>query len=256
MLSTKKYTNNQDLRHAIYAGDIVHYKATPQSMALVSSVMRDVENVFGGDVHHAAIAYETLTNLRQEIMQNLKYHQMMYEIMRVYGFALADNRYDFLRLRAVLHDGHKNALAQPAYSAHRDTWYSNPQTQINWWIAAHDVAEGQSFGFYPQYFKKAVENNSAEFNYQKWKNKQDCVYPQMQKPLKGEASRFSIAQGDILLFSAAHLHQTQDNISGAHRFSLDFRTVHSGDEEQNIGAENVDNASGNMALQDYLEAGI
>jgi hypothetical protein len=88
--------------------------------------------------------------------------------MSEHGFSPEANALDSARLRAVTDHGHENPLAAAAYTAHRDTWYANPQAQINWWIPLFDVSEGETFAFFPLYFDKPVANDSAAFDYDKW----------------------------------------------------------------------------------------
>jgi hypothetical protein len=156
--------------------------------------------------------------------------------------------------------GHENPLAAPAYTAHRDTWYANPQSQLNWWIPLHDVGSGETFAFYPEYFGKEVANNSADFDYDEWirnigwqnTDGKKAVYPAASGFNRAGAYAFTAKAGDIILFSAAHLHQTTENTSGLTRFSIDFRTVNLEDQSNGKGAPNVDNRSRGSALKDYL----
>ena len=52
---------------------------------------------------------------------------------------------------------------------HRDTWASNFQHQINWWIPLHDLSITNSIFFIPKYFTKKVKNNSKEWNFESFK---------------------------------------------------------------------------------------
>lgn len=60
--------------------------------------------------------------------------------------------------------------------------------------------------------------------------------------------------GGIILFSEAQLHPTVPNASGVTRFSIDFRTVHSGDLQARCGAPNVDSAPIGTNLRDFMRA--
>ncbi len=149
------------------------------------------------------------------------------------------------------------------YGAHRDTWYGNSQSQINWWLPLHDVSEEQTFAFYPDYFSKAIDNSSEKFFYDEWKvkvgfgNSQSShsgLYPlpYSGRPPEELAVRFSAQKGDVILFSASHLHATEFNTSGATRFSIDFRYVSTADQLERIGAPNLDNRSSGSATDDYI----
>ena len=158
------------------------------------------------------------------------------------------------RLRVVFPDGHHVAAARAAYDAHRDTWFANPQTQINVWLPLLDVDEASSFGFHPGRFATAVANTSSEFDYEAWSRAggfqgphtpQKPVHPTVTQAL-GPATRFALPADALLLFSASHLHGTLP-VGGAARLSLDFRAVFA----DRVGAPNVDNRSTGDAAVDY-----
>jgi len=58
--------------------------------------------------------------------------------------------------------------------------------------------------------------------------------------------------GGIYQFSAAQLHSTVPNTSGATRYSIDFRTVHLEDVLGRVGARNVDADCTGTTMGDYL----
>jgi hypothetical protein len=66
--------------------------------------------------------------------------------------------------------------------------------------------------------------------------------------------RFVPPAGGIVLFSAAHMHSTVPNTSGAARYSIDFRTVHLDEVESRGGAPNVDSAPKGTSLRDFKRA--
>lgn len=58
--------------------------------------------------------------------------------------------------------------------------------------------------------------------------------------------------GGVILFSGAQLHSSVPNTSGVTRFSIDFRTVDSGDARAGRGAPNVDSKCTGTTMRDYL----
>jgi ectoine hydroxylase-related dioxygenase (phytanoyl-CoA dioxygenase family) len=153
------------------------------------------------------------------------------------------------------------------YSAmHRDTWFANPSCQINWWVPLFEVEPSQTFRFLPGYFRQPVENTSGEFDYDRWAREvgfsteksgiSPAHYPTVTLPPSDDQAFGVAAQaGQILAFSAAHLHRTAHNQSPFTRFSIDFRTVHRPDHQAGLGAPNVDNASTGDASVDYFRLG-
>ena len=161
------------------------------------------------------------------------------------------------RLRVVCPDGHLVPRAAPAYLAHRDTWFANSQSQLNWWMPLVTVEEATSFGFCPELFETPVENNSARFNYRRWmagggfqrEGDDTREYPTTSAVLSPR--RFRCELDEIVCFSAAHLHQTLPVHGSRARMSLDFRSVADDDLKHKRSAPNVDNRSVGDATLDY-----
>ncbi|TAL37822.1 MAG: hypothetical protein EPN97_04650 [Alphaproteobacteria bacterium] len=264
MFSADTFRTTEDFREAIYGGSIFRLPATTETRALVADIRSLLEQDFGAlaSVHTRfdfTSMKQPLSVLRAKLTTEPRYTEALAAIAAVAGVP-AELAFDPLRLRCVLPGNHLNKGSEVAYAAHRDTWYGNPQAQVNFWIPLQDMTEAQSFMFFPDVFKKAVPNTSNTFQYDDWidqhgwqgsKSHAPVAFPApLQTPANGRA--FSAQAGDIIVFSAAHLHQTVKNNSDMARFSLDFRAVHLADHAARRGAPNVDNASAPGALRDYL----
>jgi hypothetical protein len=270
-MKTKLPDHKYALRRAIYAGGIFKLPAGDVSLSLVEKVNNLLQDEFKNTALrkiHDSLSFAQLSNrlmpLRLVLADSLEYQSLLRELIKSYGFTPQENTFDPFRLRCVLQDGHLLRGSARAYALHRDTWYGNPQSQINWWMPLHDVAEDDSFAFYPEYFSNALPNDSAQFNFNDWRTTAGWqgtgggTYPcypaaadsQFLQLRKG----FKAAAGDIVLFSAAHLHGTCQNTTGLTRWSLDFRTVHSGDAAAQRGAPNVDNGSLPLAAAGYVRS--
>src|SRR6266568_2835320 len=155
-------------------------------------------------------------------------------------------------------------MAEEAFHPHRDTWYSAPMCQINWWMPIYPIVAENAMAFHPRYWSKAVRNGSAGYNYDEWNRtsrhnasqfvKQDTrVQPKPEEPMELDPQIRVIAPpGGILLFSAAQMHSSVPNNSGRTRFSIDFRTVNIDDVAERRGAPNVDSACTGTTMGDYL----
>lgn len=259
--------SNEALRQALYAGQIFRIKANDASRRLIARVIELLSEEFGTgtplvELQHTidgAELYARIGKVRKLLVDE---HQIVFDVVTSLGFPRADNAVDPARLRAVTDRGHENPLAAPAYTAHRDTWYGSPESQINFWIPLFDVNDGQTFAFFRSRFDKAVPNESEGFDYDQfasevgWQstNGKARVYPTTDTSgYEAEGECFALDAGDILLFSASHLHQTTKNVSGVTRFSVDFRIVNLDDHAKGLGAPNVDNRSTGSALKDFLQ---
>src|SRR5262249_47636504 len=114
------------------------------------------------------------------------------------------------------------------------------------------------------YWNRPILNSSDEFNYQDWvqdgrKNAAQHVARDSRRqsealePIEVEPDlRLVVEPGALIIFSAAHLHSTVNNISGRTRLSIDFRTVSLDDLRENRGAPNIDSACRGTTIRDYL----
>lgn len=187
------------------------------------------------------------------------WRERLRDFLRGLGVALEEFAVDRLRLRGLEPGAENIPAAAPAFYAHRDTWYANPQSQINLWMPLHDVSAKDSFAFFPALFAAPVANDSADFDYDEFKAQAGFQNPNraaaavFPRPLEaiGEGEPVVMPAGSLLLFSAAHLHQTSVNRTSEVRLSIDVRLVHRGDQADGKGAPNVDNRSRGSALIDY-----
>lgn len=65
----------------------------------------------------------------------------------------------------------------------------------------------------------------------------------------GDGLRVVVDPGDVVVFSAAHLHRSVPNRTARHRFSTEVRTLHLPDVIRSVGAPDVDGSSGKPKLQ-------
>jgi len=264
----KPEADNAAFRAAIYAGDIFHLGATPASLRLCDAVNAAILAAIGGqkpEKIHETLDYARLSEkvlpLRSALTSAPDYIAALRDVMASVGFNPAESAVDPLRLRSVMHNGHLSPGSEKAYALHRDTWYGNPQAQVNWWLPLQDVTPEETFAFYPEVFETPLGNSSADFDYaqlvgkagwQGTKGGSYANYPAADASAVHPRAGFAAKRGDVILFSAAQLHGTCRNASHRTRWSLDFRSVHLGDHAAGRGAPNADNGSRPDALASYL----
>ncbi len=198
------------------------------------------------------------------------HHPHTKEVIRAvlsdFGCNLDDTYQDVPRLRAVTSDAYLTSGVGYAHHLHRDTWYSAPMQQINWWLPVFEMASESSMAFHPRYWNEPVKNGSNEFNYYEWNStgrataaqhiKSDTrKQPKPEQPMELDPQvRLVPEPGGVILFSAAQMHSTVPNTSGRTRFSIDFRTVHVGDVKNKIAPPNIDSECTGTSLRDFLQA--
>jgi ectoine hydroxylase-related dioxygenase (phytanoyl-CoA dioxygenase family) len=172
--------------------------------------------------------------------------------------------FDVPRMRTSTSDDYLTSGIAYAFHPHRDTWYSAPMCQINWWMPIYPIVPENAMAFHPRYWSQAVRNGSTEYNYGEWNrtSRQNAAQfikldtreqPKPEEPMELDPQVRVIAPpGGILLFSGAQMHSSVPNTSGRTRFSIDFRTVNLDDVAARRGASNVDSACTGTTMGDYL----
>lgn len=172
--------------------------------------------------------------------------------------------FDVPRLRTSTSDEYLTTGIAYAFHPHRDTWYSAPMMQVNWWLPVYEASPDNVVAFHPAYFDRGIANGSEKYNYYRWnrdsrsiaasqigKDTREQPKPQEEIDLDPQI-RPVPPVGGVMIFSGAQLHSSVPNTSGRTRISVDFRTVHRTDVEANRGAPNVDSRCTGTTMRDYL----
>lgn len=265
--------NADDLarREHIFAGTLVFHSATPESRTLCEFARTTIGHAFGGrDPEHAqeSMTVEEFIAVVGPMKSLFTNAWATKEHVRAYLVAMgvdAENTYfDVPRLRVVPHSEYLTSGVSYAYKAHRDTWYSSPLAQVNWWLPVWDVTIERTMAFFPGYWSRPIANSSSDFDYGEWcrigraqavsqvaQDTRNHPLPKAQVTADDEF-RYAARAGDAVVFSAAQLHATAPNTSTCTRFSMDFRTVQVEDLRSGRGAPNIDGGARGSTLGDFL----
>ena len=85
-----------------------------------------------------------------------------------HGCDLERTYFDVPKMRSSTSDGYLTTGIAYAWRPHRDTWYSAPLCQINWWIPIYDFQPDNAMAFHPPYWNHCVSNSSSGYNYYQW----------------------------------------------------------------------------------------
>ena len=58
-------------------------------------------------------------------------------------------------------------LALP-FHPHRDTWFSAPFTQINWWLPVYEINTENCMTSHLRYWETQIANSSNEYDHDEW----------------------------------------------------------------------------------------
>jgi hypothetical protein len=258
-------------RQQIYDGQLVIYSPTPSSLALVKLARTLIEEAFGtldpetAQYHMSVEAYAALlAKLKPAFIHHPEAKSCIQGILRDLAFDLGETYFDVPRMRTATSDDYLTSGIAYAFHPHRDTWYSAPQCQINWWTPIYEIESGRAMAFHPRYWTQPVANSSRTYNYAEWNRtsrfaaatqigKDTRVQPRAEEPMEVDPQlRVICPVGGIVLFSAAQMHSTVPNNTGRTRFSIDFRTVDVRDARARHGAPNIDSQCTGTTMNDYL----
>jgi hypothetical protein len=257
-------------RSQIYRGDVMILPAGPATLALTEFARSLVEEAFAPldpRLAHRKLetkeAVEILTRLKPHFIHHPRTRALMQQVLLDAGCAPDLTYQDVPRLRVAYPTDYLSSGIAYAHHPHRDTWYSAPPCQLNWWMPIYDFESNQGMAFHPAYWGRRIDNGSADFDYYRWnadgrKNAgQHIKSDTRQQPRAREEVeidpdvRLVVPSGGIIVFSADHLHSTVPNGTEVARWSIDFRTVDLDDLTNRRGAPYADAACTGTSLRDF-----
>jgi hypothetical protein len=265
--------NDEQRRQHLYNGQLFVFSPCPSAIAFCEFARELIEEAFAPleprEAQYSLPVEEyvaILAKLKPYFIHHPKSKQFMQGILSELGCDLSKTYFDVPRMRTATHGGYLTSGIAYAFHPHRDTWYSAPSCQLNWWFPIYDIESENAMAFHPRYWSQPVKNGSSGYNYYEWnkesrKNaaqhikKDTRKQPHAEEPLELEPQLRLVSKvGGIIIFSGAQMHSTVPNTSGRTRFSIDFRTVHIDDVVAQRGAPNIDSACTGTTLRDFLRA--
>jgi hypothetical protein len=264
--------SDDERRLQLFRGDLFLYSPTGHSLELMAFARQMAEEAFAPhfppDAQHHLGGQEyvdVLAKLKPAFINHPRSKELVAGILADLRVDLAHTYLDVPRLRTMTSE-FLNAGLTLQFESHRDTWFSAPFSQINYWIPVYEVIETNAMAFHPRYFANAVKNSSRDYNYAEWVahgrtaaasqiDAETRKQPEAEEQIEREPDiRVITPPGGILIFSGSQLHTTIPNTSGRTRFSIDFRTVNRHDVENHAGASNADSECTGTTLGDFLRA--
>ncbi|MDA9409910.1 hypothetical protein [Bradyrhizobium sp. CCBAU 45384] len=264
--------SDETRRQQLYDGQLFVYGARPSVLALANFAKSMIEDAFGGlDPRTAQNNMEVeryasiLGKLKPAFIHHPESKRHLKAILEDFGCDSDKTYFDVPRMRSSTSDNYLTTGIAFAWHPHRDTWYSAPPSQINWWLPIYEIESDNAMAFHPSYWSRPVKNSSSEYNYYVWNKlyrgdnvakliKEDPrPLPRASEPMDLDPQvRLICPVGGVLLFSGAQMHSSVPNTSGVTRFSIDFRTVDLDDAAAKRGAPNIDAACTGTVMRDYL----
>jgi hypothetical protein len=265
--------NDEQRRHGLYSGDLFAFSASKSATELAGLARELSEAAFAP--HDPQVAQESLpaekyvevlAELKPTFIHHPRAKELIGGLLSELGCDVDRTYFDVPRLRTMAHGEYLKAGLAYQFHAHRDTWFSAPHQQLNWWLPVYGIESENCMAFHPDYFERPVRNSSAGYDYEEWSKtgrqqaakqikKETRKQPQAEEPLELEPDvRVVTLPGGTLIFSAAQLHSTVPNTTSRTRFSIDFRTVSLDDLIEGMAAPNVDSECTGTTLRDFRRA--
>jgi hypothetical protein len=263
--------DDNERRRLLFDGQIFVYAPTDASRQLCEFAQglareafaphdpREAEHQLPSDEYVAILA-----KLKPTFVHHPEAKVLLRGVLAELGCDLAKTYFDVPRLKTVATLDHQSSGLSTGIHPHRDSWYSAPLCQLNWWLPVFDIGSASALAFHPHYWQTPVRNSSSRFNHYLWnqgarkaaavdKARYSESQPRPEEPIAMDPQvRFILPVGGVILFAGAQLHSAVPNTSGRTRFSIDFRTVHHDDLAERRGAPNVDTAATGTTLRDFM----
>jgi hypothetical protein len=263
---------DDERRSRLYSGEIMSYASRPAVTAFAAFARTLIEQEFAPldprTAQHATPVEEfaeRLARLKPSFIHHPESKRHVRALLTELGCDPEKTYFDVPRLRSSTSSGYLTTGIAYAWHPHRDTWYSAPACQINWWLPVYEITADNAMAFHPRYFDRGVANDSASYNYYEWNQahrgahvasytKSDPLpLPRATETVELDPQvRVILPVGGVMAFSGAQMHSSIPNTSGVTRYSIDFRTVHVDDARAKRGAQNVDSARTGTTMRDYL----
>jgi hypothetical protein len=165
----------QDRRSGLYDGDIFVYSPSDVTAKLCELAKHLINEAFAPhdpqtiDRH---LSMEDCAAILAKLKPTFIHHPGCKRLLPEIICSLGEDReavyFDVPRLRSAYPTTYLTSGIAYAFHPHRDTWYSAPKCQINWWLPIFDISSTNCLAFYPKYFHRAIQNNSEIYNYAEW----------------------------------------------------------------------------------------
>ena len=264
---------DDDRREALYAGQLFAYAPTRASTAFVEFARSLIREAFGA-LDPETAQYEmpvedyaaVLAELKPTFIHHPESKTLIEALLEDFGCDLDKTYFDVPRMRTATSDDFLTTGIAYAFHPHRDTWYSAPQCQLNWWLPIYDIESDRSMAFHPRYStsrsRTARALTTTTSGTRRVASTRRSTSRRIRESNRDPSRRSSSSRRSGSCPRAAAYSSSQQPTfirpsptqQGKTRFSIDFRTVHEDDVETFRGAANIDSACTGTTLGDYLRA--
>ena len=166
----------------------------------------------------------------------------------------------------MTHGNYLTAGLAYAFHPHRDTWFSAPPCQLNWWLPVYDIGADNTIAFLPRYWSKPIANSSREYNYYKWNQESRRAaatqiktdtrkQPQALEPIDMDSQIRVVCKAGGIIFFPAHICTRRSRTRRRARDSASISALFISTMLLNgAGRQNIDSECTGTTLRDFLRA--
>lgn len=158
-----RFCSDEDRRTALYNGDIFVFSPLDPALRLCALAQEMTNRAFAPHDPlrlHCCMSVEgcaqILGTLKPEFIHHPLCKQLLPELVRSVGGDPNEIYFDVPRLRSAYPMTYLTSGIAYAFHPHRDTWYSAPMSQINWWLPVSEISAGNCLAFTQNTFVKRV----------------------------------------------------------------------------------------------------
>lgn len=159
--------SDDERRKELYRGSIVVQSPSKSTLDLCRLAQEMIEEAFHPfdplTVHQRLSAEkraEVLAVLKPKFIHDARSKGCIQRILTEAGCDLENTYFDVPRMRTAFPGDYLKSGIAYAFHPHRDTWYSAPFCQINWWMPVYDLNSENCMAIHPHYFDRAILNES------------------------------------------------------------------------------------------------
>jgi hypothetical protein len=190
--------DDAERRTGLYAGNIYVYSATEAGTEFATFAQQYVRDAFGGrDPEHVQYEMDVteyaalLADLKPKFIHHEESKRLIRRLLVSFGCDADDTYFDVPRLRTSTSDGYLTTGIAFAFHPHRDTWYSAPMCQVNWWMPVFPIGPDNGMAFHPRYWRGRAQQ-LVGYDYQRWNAESRSSPPNRSVSTRGNSPSRSI----------------------------------------------------------------
>src|SRR5687767_3299838 len=132
---------DRERRDLLYDGQLLVYSPRPSTLAFITFAKNLIREAFApydpeSAQHEVSVEQyaEILIKLKPSFIHHPESKRLMRNIFTEMGCDLEETFFDVPKMRSSTSNNYLTTGIAYAWHPHRDTWYSAPHCQINWWI--------------------------------------------------------------------------------------------------------------------------